>query len=178
MDWKRHYTGIDTWEWEKATDQRRASVQLYAHRTSETQLMRFMRVSGKVCLGRFTLYPALGIFLHRTNHVDRQRGFEIFTSHLHFGYTQRNMGFGVSWSGSSVKPYEAFTVKLTRVFIGAEVPGWWKRFREWRRMREEMLAEADYREFCRRHPSHPAAQYEPDDDPYQYDSVHGRGVNT
>ena len=103
--WEPHYTGLDTAQ----------LGPLYLQRDSKTRRIRFARVSFGHRLG----FATLGVFLGYTNMIGG-RGFEVFTSDLHFGVVSENWGVRLVWGPS--KRY--YTIHLWRFAFGSTTDRW------------------------------------------------------
>ncbi len=120
MKWEPHYTGISV-----------AQVagwwgDVYLQRDTKDWRLRFVRYSfPKWPLLR---YGMLGVFFGRTNHLFRGNGWEVFTRKIHFGWIKRCAWREpiLSWSGSTVEPHAAYTIRLGRFFVGSETDKWLK----------------------------------------------------
>lgn len=129
MNWKPHYTGIEIAE----------AGPLYMQRDAKSKRLQFVRVSG--------YHWMLGAFIGRTNHCGGVRGCEVFTSGIHAGWITHDAKYvtrrAVIWSGSSVDPHSAYSIRIGRFFIGSTTDKWLKRIvarraqRKWDQMAEQ-----------------------------------------
>lgn len=130
LKWEGHYTGIDV----------AVCGWLYLQRDRKTQRLQFARLAPEGRWAKWLGYAMLGIFLGYVNHVNREKGVEIFTKDIHFGFTRRNIGCRISWSGSVIDPRYAYSICLWHFFIGGTTDKWLKKIidaRVQRRMEKE-----------------------------------------
>jgi len=102
MEWKGHYTGIET-----------AQVgSFYAQRDRKTKRLSFLR------------FRSTGVFLGQTNYVKpTYRGlFEFFTRRWHVGISRKFAKPHISWSGSIMEPWNECMLRFAWFGIGCRTP--------------------------------------------------------
>lgn len=142
IQFTRHYTGIEIADYSlRCALARWLCVQLYVERDPGTRRVTFVRLSG--------WHWMLGLFVGRTNyvHFHGSGGFELFTTHLHLGWSCKpRAAKRIDWHGSSRDPWHAYTLNVGRFGIGSTTDKWIVRIMQRRAKAECARMDAYYDE--------------------------------
>lgn len=135
MKWTKHYTGLEY------AEQNLGPLNLYLSRSSGKHMWR-LSGAGSWPVPRWRWRAMFGGFVGWLNYgAEWGRGLELFTNKWHVGVIWSKppgcrRASRVRWSGSMSAPYTTVTVRLGRLFIGRRTPGWLRRMKERRVLRQ------------------------------------------